>query len=237
MPRRTACVTGATGFLASELVHQLLAGGYYVHGTVRSLASTSKYEHLTLFPGAATQLELHEADLLSSGAFDACVAQADVIFHTASPFITRNITDPEQQLFKPSLEGTRNLFASIERSQRKPRVVLTSSVAAIMGKATDKEGCFDEDDWNYSSTPRGNPPGDGLDMYRYSKLIAERDAWELAEAQQLEMATINPSFIMGPPRMSRLDGESISNMRMALGAHAPPTLARVHCRDCRPHSP
>ena len=79
MPR-IACVTGASGFLASELVSQLLSRGYTVQATVRSLASTTKLAYLTELPNAANNLRLFEADLLAEGAFDGCVAGADVIF-------------------------------------------------------------------------------------------------------------------------------------------------------------
>ena len=100
----------------------------------------------------------------------------------------------------------------------KPGVVLTSSVAAVFGRPADKpaDQPFDEDDWNRSSTAEGNPPGDGLDLYRYSKLIAEREAWALAERHGLALATICPAFIVGPPRTPRTDGESLRNMVMAL---------------------
>ena len=53
--------------------------------------------------------------------------------------MTSNITAPQQQLFDPALEGTRNVFSSIERTGGRPRVVLTSSIAAMLGKPTDKE--------------------------------------------------------------------------------------------------
>ena len=36
------CVTGATGFFASELVAQLLGHGYHVRATVRSFANTER---------------------------------------------------------------------------------------------------------------------------------------------------------------------------------------------------
>ena len=173
-------------------------------------------------PGASSKLQLFEADLLEEGSFDACVSGATHIFHTASPFVTSNISNPHEELHKPALEGTRHVFGSIARAMGAggppPRVVLTSSVAAIMGKPTDKATCFDEDDWNTSSeaegawpssslrrphqtwrrvvitnadrpTGAGSPPGDGLDMYRYSKLIAEREAWALAEKHQLQVAS------------------------------------------------
>ena len=174
--RPIACVTGATGFLASELVAQLLERGYRVHATVRSLANAKRNACLLDLPGAtADTLVLFEADLLDDDAFDECVAGAHCVFHTASPFVTSNITDPHRELIAPALTGTRNVFSSIKRAvasgAEPPRVVLTSSVAAVMGTAADKATYFDESDWNFSSRAHGNPPGNGLDMYRYSKAL------------------------------------------------------------------
>ena len=58
-------VTGATGFVASELVKQLLAKGYTVRGTVRSLQNKDKVQHLEKLGQAMPgHLTLHEADLL-----------------------------------------------------------------------------------------------------------------------------------------------------------------------------
>ena len=51
-----ACVTGATGFLASELVAQLLGRGYRVHATVRSLANAERNTCLLDLPGAHISL-------------------------------------------------------------------------------------------------------------------------------------------------------------------------------------
>lgn len=227
MRQKVACVTGATGFLASELVAQLLGRGVRVHASARSLADGAKLACLRDLPGAKENLELFEADLLAEGAFDPCVAGADYVFHTASPFITSDITDAHAQLYAPSLDGTRNVFGSIARAVAgggaKPRVVLTSSVAAVFGRPADKpaDQPFDEDDWNVSSVAEGNPVGDGLDLYRYSKLIAEREAWACAEAAGLQMASVCPAFIVGPPRTPRTDGESLRNMKQALEGEMP----------------
>ena len=58
-------VTGATGFIASELIKQLLEKGYTVRGTVRSLQNKGKVQHLEKLGQAMPgHLTLHEADLL-----------------------------------------------------------------------------------------------------------------------------------------------------------------------------
>ena len=65
-------VTGASGYLASHIIQQLLqAGTYMVRGTVRNLANEQKIVPLRrLTPEYARyELELVEADLLNKGSW------------------------------------------------------------------------------------------------------------------------------------------------------------------------
>ena len=87
-----------------------------------------------------------------------------------------------------------------------------------MGGVNDKGGCFDEDDWNTSSQLSSD---NGLDWYRLSKKLAEERAWEMANEFGFRLSTINPSFIIGPPRTSRTDSTSLANMAALLEGHAP----------------
>lgn len=50
----TAVVTGASGFVASEVVKQLLIKGWNVRGTVRSLAKKEKVQHLQALSKVST---------------------------------------------------------------------------------------------------------------------------------------------------------------------------------------
>ena len=64
-------VTGASGFVATHVVQQLLQQGYHVRGTVRSLDNEVKVKPLReLCPEAAHALELVEADLLIPETWD-----------------------------------------------------------------------------------------------------------------------------------------------------------------------
>ena len=70
-------VTGASGFLASHVVRQLLeAGEYRVRGTVRSLANETKVVPLRrLCPeNAQYELELVEADLMNKASWQEYVS-------------------------------------------------------------------------------------------------------------------------------------------------------------------
>ncbi len=153
----TAVVTGATGFVALEVVKQLLEKGYNVRATVRSAADHSKTATLqalgSAFPG---KLELFEADLLSPGSFDGAISGADYVFHVASPFRI-DVEDPQRDLIDPAVQGTRNVLASVVKNKNTVRrTVITSSVAAVHGgksKVPPTNGAlYTEEDFNKSST-------------------------------------------------------------------------------------
>ncbi len=57
-------VTGASGYLATHCVQQLLNAGYKVRGTVRSLGNEAKIAPLKALTGSE-RLQLVEADLTS----------------------------------------------------------------------------------------------------------------------------------------------------------------------------
>lgn len=183
-------VTGAAGFIASHVVARLLSAGYRVRGTVRSLARREGYAHLLALPGAE-RLDLVEADLRSETAFDAVVAGAAAVLHTASPY-TLNVEDPQRDLVAPAVDGTRNVLAACARAAGIERVVLTSSMAAVTDEP-DEDHVLTEADWNERSSLTRNP-------YYYSKMLAERAAWDFmaAEPRGFDLVVINPFLVIGP---------------------------------------
>ena len=96
-------------------------------------------------------LKLFEADVLKSDSFDKVFAGCTFVIHTASPFINGvRKEDVEAKLVKPAVQGTENVLLAVERCLTVKRVVLTSSVAAIMG-LPDERGdsyTFTEQDWS-----------------------------------------------------------------------------------------
>lgn len=209
MPSEVVVVTGASGYIACHLVQQLLEKGYTVRGTVRDPTDSKKTGCLLKLPGAAERLKLFKADLLDEGSFDEACKGAAVVFHTASPFVTRNVTNPQTELVDPAVKGTTNVLSSVNKANSVRRVVLTSSVAAIYHAATDKpDGApFTEEDWNTLSTLENSP-------YPLSKTLAERAAWDEAKKQsRWTLVTINPGLVMGPTLSGRDDATSISLIR------------------------
>ncbi|KUP04957.1 diaminohydroxyphosphoribosylaminopyrimidine deaminase [Bacillus coahuilensis m2-6] len=212
MTMSTVTVTGGTGYLASWIVRDLLKEGHDVRITVRNKDKVEKYQYLVEFEKEYKgSLSVFEADLLQEGSFDEAVQGAEVVIHTASPFLISS-DNPEKDLIQPAKQGTKNVLTSVEKAPTVKRVVLTSSIVAIMGDNKEMAGreAFTENDWNTTSTSDHQP-------YPYSKTLAEQEAWKMVKNQnQYDLVTINPSFIMGPTLSGRSDSTSISTIQQFL---------------------
>src|SRR5580765_1835292 len=174
-PNAPVLVTGGSGYVASWIVRYLLEDGRTVRATVRNPAKPKGLEHLHALADAHPgRLSLHRADLLEEGSYTDAMHGCEVVIHTASPFLIGKISDPQEQLIRPALDGTRNVLASANNTSSVKRVVLTSSVAAIYGDNADMQGKteFTDTDWNTTSTETHQP-------YSYSKTVAEREAWRI----------------------------------------------------------
>ena len=188
-------VTGGTGYIASWVVRYLLEDGLTVRATVRDPDKPQGMGHLhKLAADHPGRLELHRADLLSEGSYTAAMDGVELVMHIASPFLIGNVKDPDAQLVRPALEGTRNVLESVNASPSVKRVVLTSSVVAICGDNIDMRGkdSFTEDDWNTTSSIDHQP-------YPYSKTVAEKEAWSMQAGQdRWDLVTIHPGLVLGP---------------------------------------
>ena len=213
-------VTGASGYIATHCIKQLLEGGKYaVRGTVRSVQKEDKVRPLReLVASPAIPLELVEADLLKKETWPSAVEGCQYVLHVASPFVVNSPRD-EMELIRPAVEGTRNVLNACAEAGVK-RVVLTSSVAAVSvgpdGVRGHGDEPYSEDDWT--------PEGEGSAYYK-SKTLAERAAWdllkELPEEKRFELAVINPSYVQGP-LLSKASGEaSASLLQTILGGQLP----------------
>jgi nucleoside-diphosphate-sugar epimerase len=206
MTSTKVCVTGASGYVASWVVKYLLEQGHIVHATVRELNNQAKVGHLhDIAQGLPGQLRLFAASLMKPGSFDEAIQGVDVVIHMASPFFITS-KDAENELVLPAKEGTRNVLQSVNACESVKRVVLTSSVAAIVGDAIDAQlkpdNTFTESDWNETSSVTNQP-------YSFSKTVAEKLAWEMNESQsRWDLIVINPPVIFGPALSKRTDSTS-----------------------------
>lgn len=195
-------VTGASGYVASHVITELLARGYRVRGTVRSVARAQAVAEI--LPG----VELVEADLSADAGWAAAVEGCRYVVHTASPF-PAGVPRHEDELIRPAVDGTlRVLRAAAEHGVQ--RVVITSSIAAVQGGNHGR--LLTEADWSDLAE---------CDAYAKSKTLAERAAWDFAaEHPEVEVAVINPGMIIGPILRPEF-GTSVGGIRAVLSGELP----------------
>ncbi len=208
-------VTGATGYVAGWLVKKLLDEGITVHAAVRNPDNKEKLAHLDkVAKNSKGSIKYFKSDLLAQGSYAEAMKGCELVFHTASPFVT-DVKDPQKDLIDPAVLGTQNVLETANQTPTVKRVVVTSSCAAIYTDAIDSQnapgGKLTEEIWNTTSSLEYQP-------YSYSKTLAEKKAWEIAEKQsQWDLVTINPSFVMGPPLNVKANTSESFNILKQMG--------------------
>lgn len=215
-------VTGATGFIASHLILDLIDRGYEVRGTARSASKAGALNRiLSDYAGKPVDIELVSLDLTVDTGWAEAMRGVDFVQHVASPFPP---TQPKSadELIIPARDGALRALRAARDAGVK-RVVLTSSVAAVdNGWGRAGPDIYDETSWTTMDGPEPVP------AYSQSKTYAEQAAWEYVrgEGEGLELAVINPAAVLGPA-MSRDVSTSLSLVTACLDGSVPavPPLA------------
>jgi nucleoside-diphosphate-sugar epimerase len=236
MPEELVLVTGGTGFIAAHCILQLLAKGYRVRTTVRSLGREGAVRKMLEVGGATPgdRLSLAPADLTADQGWSAAVSGCDRVLHVASPF-PATVPRHADELIVPAREGALRVLRAARDAGVK-RVVLTSSFAAIGYGHPRTDQPFTEETWTNLEAPKIFP-------YPRSKTIAERAAWDFIarEGGGLELAAVNPVGVFGPvlgPDYSTsimlvqrlMDGAMPGVPRLAFGVVDVRDVADLHLR-------
>ncbi|ETN42403.1 uncharacterized protein HMPREF1541_01557 [Cyphellophora europaea CBS 101466] len=186
-------VTGATGFIASHVVRELLSLGFRVRGTVRSEAkgetSRGTHDHHPRYSTAVVP------DVAAPDAFATAIRDVDGVVHLASD--TSLADDPDAVI--PAVKAaTVEVLRAAKAESSVKRVVLTSSSSAATFPKPGVKFHISKDTWNDEAlkvaweTPveeRSEDPGYGFSVYAASKTAGERAAWEFMRSEK-------PGFVL-----------------------------------------
>lgn len=132
-------ITGGTGFIGSHVVKNALAAGTRVRLSVRKEEQIQTLNQL--FSAGPNQLEFVVIpDISNPEAFKGKLDDVEHVLHLASPMPGKG-EDFKLDYLKPAVEGTVSILEAAKASSSVKRVVVTSSVLAVipLGKinATD----------------------------------------------------------------------------------------------------
>ena len=190
----TVAVTGSAGFIGGWVVKQLLDKGYRVRACVRDVNDEEKTGFLKSMPGHASgRLTLHAADLDTPGCFDDVFRGCHGVAH-----LSHVSTYDDEDYVKRVCD---HIIESVNRSDSVNRVVVTSSIAAVISEQDMQElvrrpvlfeGRYPDEQNPNRTTARGQG-------YSIGKVIAERAFADAARSSgRWDAITCCPGDNVGP---------------------------------------
>ncbi|MCL3781318.1 aldehyde reductase [Prolixibacteraceae bacterium JC049] len=218
-------LTGISGYIGLHCAVELLKQGYKVKGSIRSLSKAEKVTKIIeKFINPKGKLEFCELNLLKDEGWDEAVSDCDFVMHVASPFFSK-IPKDKNELIKPAVEGTQRALKAAHKAGIK-RVVLTSSMVAMLGEVTGDEN-INQESWTKVDAKNAT-------AYLKSKTLAEKSAWEFAKSNNMELVTIHPGPVYGPSLSDDLSGESMTLFKRILTGELPQMIhASINMSDVR----
>jgi nucleoside-diphosphate-sugar epimerase len=121
-------ITGATGYIGSTVALRTLQAGYQVRLTVRKEAQIDELKALYA-EFASEVVYVIVTDFTTKDAFAGLLTNLTHILHAASPLAVSTV--PEEVIL-PAVQGTLNILEEARRVKSVRKVVITSSISALM---------------------------------------------------------------------------------------------------------
>jgi nucleoside-diphosphate-sugar epimerase len=173
--RKTAFVTGGTGFTGGHLCRVLVEAGYVVKALVRDPDSEAALKL------CRWGVELYPGDLNDRALIAKALEGVDQVYHIAALFRKENVT--RQDMWEANVQGLRNVLEEAEQAGVK-RFVHCSTIG-VHGDVKEPPG--------NEETPFN--PGDA---YQETKLEGELLAQEFMRSSRMPVTIFRPAGIYGP---------------------------------------
>lgn len=233
-------LTGGSGHIGFRTLVEALSKGYKVRAAVRSDAKIAEITAAKSTQPYLDQLSFTVIpDITKSGAFDEAVRGVDYIVHLASPLGTPS-DDDEANIVQPAIRGTLSILHSALKEPKVQRIVITSSVAAVVPRATgtrENEHPYTAD--SVQPDPHGPYPN-SFAAYASSKVLAYNRTRDFIAKEKPNFTVVNimPTFVIGKNELATtLQAAASGSNRMALapilGSNLPlaPPAAACHIDD------
>jgi dihydroflavonol-4-reductase len=205
-------VTGATGFIGSNLVKALITKGFQVRVLIRHSSDSLNLKNLNI--------ELHYGDLLDYKLLEKALKGCAFLFHAAAHY---SLWDASKDLiYKINVDGTRNILKAAAKTGIK-KVVYTSTVGCI---GIPKNKTLGDENTPIDLSTLSN-------SYKHSKYLAEKEALNFFE-NGLPVVIVNPSTPIGPGDIKPTPSGKIivDFLNRKIPAYIDTGLNLIDVRDC-----
>jgi nucleoside-diphosphate-sugar epimerase len=184
----TIFVTGATGFIGTKLVNELVRQGHTVHALTRTKSNRDGLDH--------EHIKLVQGDIMNPESLLAGVQGCSHVFHLAA--YAKNWSPDPKIFFDHNVIGLRNVFEAAKQAGVQ-RVVWTSTIVTLGPTAPGVIG---------NETMR-RITGKYYTEYEETKSLAEQEALKLG-SEGFPVVIVNPTRVYGPGKLT--EGNSVSLM-------------------------
>ena len=182
-------VTGATGFIGSRLVENLLERGFHnLRCFARASSEVARVKALSARRRNGARVEVVTGNLLSREDCAAATEGAALIFHLAAARGEKSFPDA----FLNSVVTTRNLLEACRRRQCLRRFVNVSSFAVYANTQKPRRRLLDE------SCPVEKHPELRGDAYCFAKVKQDEIVTEYGKRFGIPYVIVRPGYVYGP---------------------------------------
>lgn len=216
-------VTGASGYIGSHVVKNLVEAGYTVRACVRDASREDKTSYLLAMNDQGKgSVEIFACDLFKAheGVYDEVFAGCSAVFHVAAD-LGNDPTYGErdaQRVYDGCVTTTKGVLDSCRKAGTVKRVIYTSSSAAVMGLGEGGSHAdgheYTEDDWagpgayeTLDSRWTVTSPRSGKthklwcverQPYAKGKVDAEKYGYAWGAEHGIDVVSCNPCHVLGP---------------------------------------
>lgn len=126
---KKAGIIGGSGFIGSHVTKKFLEENFQVKVSATDLSKEEKYQHLKQLKNPEN-LEVKSLNTEDINVLKEFVQDCEILVHCGTPF-QLDVTDPQTELFDPTIKGTENFLKVITQSPSVKKVVFVASVAAF----------------------------------------------------------------------------------------------------------
>ncbi|PLB47449.1 flavonol reductase [Aspergillus steynii IBT 23096] len=188
-------ITGATGFIGSQVALHILNAGYRVRLAIRRPEQGNKLRRVLVHED---QIEFSIVpDITIAGAFDASLQDVQYIIHIASPLASGGGAD----LLTPAVRGTVSILESATKAHSVKKVVITASVLSLvsLGEVANLDVVRETSTVDYNIDVSKVTSLDPMGQYHASKLASYKATIDFVQTHQppFDVVTLHPVFVFG----------------------------------------